>query len=151
MNEKINKEMEENKFKELNIWSEEINWEAIGVRLEQIQWEKTNGITNSKNMLENLVDIIYELCQEGIKKKKKGGGGVPMKIKKKIGRIKKLRKKMKNKTGNKKVVEEEIVKLEKEIQEVRNEMSREVEERAIENMIKKQIPLCINKQKKQGK
>ena len=54
-----------------------------------------------------------------------------MKIKKKIGRIKKLRKKMKNKTSNKKVVEEEIVKLEKEIQEVRNEMSREVEERAI--------------------
>merc|ERR1711888_455321 len=114
---KITREMEENKFKELNIWSEEINWEAIGVRLEQIQWEKTNGITNSKNMLENLVDIIYELCQEGIMKKKKGGGGVPMKIKKKIGRIKKLRKKIKNKSGNKKVVEEEIVKLEKEIME----------------------------------
>ena len=41
MNGKITREMEENKFKELNIWSEEINWEAFGVRLEQIQWEKS--------------------------------------------------------------------------------------------------------------
>ena len=153
MNGKITREMEENKFKELNIWSEEINWEAIGVRLEQIQWEKTNGITNSKNMLENLVDIIYELCQEGIKKKKKGGGGVPMKIKKKIGRIKKLRRKMKNKRCNKNVVEEEIVKLEKEIQEIKNEMSREAEEIAIENMIKnpKYLYALINKRNKKNR
>ena len=93
MNGKITREMEENKFKELNIWSEEINWEAIGVRLEQIQWEKTNGITNSKNMLENLVDIIYELCQEGIKKKKQSGGGIPIKIKKKNRKNKKVKKK----------------------------------------------------------
>ena len=64
MNEKINKEMEENKFKELNVRSDEINWRGIGERIEQIQWEKTNEITNPPNMLENLVDIIYELCRE---------------------------------------------------------------------------------------
>ena len=104
-------------------------------------------------MLENLVDITYELCQEGIKKKKKGGGGVPMKIKKKIGRIKKLRRKMKNKRCNKNVVEEEIVKLEKEIQEIKNEMSREAEEIAIENMIKnpKYLYALINKRNKKNR
>ena len=42
---------------------------------------------------------------------------------------------MKNKRCNKNVVEEEIVKLEKEIQEIKNEMSREAEEIAIENLI----------------
>ena len=149
-NEKVNREMEENKFKELNIWSEEINWEGIGERLEEIQWEKVNEITNPPNMLENLVEIIYEFCREGIEKKKQSRGGIPMKIKKKIGRIKKLRQNMKNKRGNKKVVEEEIIKLEKEIQEIKNEMNREAEEIAIENMIKnpKYLYALINKRNK---
>ena len=60
---------------------------------------------------------------------------------------------MKNKRGNKNVVEEEIVKLEKEIQEIKNEMSREAEEIAIENMIKKPKYLyaLINKRNKKNR
>ena len=72
----------------------------------------------------------------GNKEKEKGDEGVPMKIKKKIGRMKKLRKKMKNKSGTKNVVEEEIVILEKEIQ--KNHMVKETLKQ--QNNIKTRVP-----------
>ena len=83
-------EIEEDKFRELNIRNDEINWEQIGIRIEDIDWENNKEISNSENMIENFIEIIYEICQNGIKKKSIGRSKIPKELRQMLGRLKRL-------------------------------------------------------------
>ena len=75
-------EIEEDKFRELNIRNDEINWEQIGIRIEDIDWENNKEISNSENMIKNFLEIIYEICENGIKKKSIGRSKIPKELRK---------------------------------------------------------------------
>ena len=102
-------------------------------------------------MIENFLEIIYEICQNGIKKKSIGRSKIPKELRQMLGRLKRLKRKARKHNNEEK--RKEIIELELEIQKTIEDIQEKNEEKSIENIVKnpKYLFAIINQQNKKNR
>ena len=119
-------------LRSLNFYSKEINWKEINKRINEVNWYTIQENKSVLELLEYLMNVIKEICENLIPKKSEGKRNalkrIPRARKKLLGRMKMLKKDLKKAISNDKKVE-----INKRIQDVEKQLIDERKKECIEN------------------
>ena len=153
VNEDENNNKKNGGLRELNFFSNKINWDEIINEIINIDWKELLKNKNTHECTEILNKIINELCLKFIppRGKKSGKRNIPRVRKKLIGRLKMLRRKLRKSICEKRIEElnEKIVETDKLIIEARRVEKLE-KEAAIVDSIPKNPKLLFSYTKKEN-
>merc|ERR1711915_234393 len=112
----------ENEMRMYNFFSKEINWDVVNELMEEKIWEEDTENKNATDITHELLKHINEICRKTLPKRKKNISNndrsmIPWERRRMFGRQKML-----NSTKRKATTEENKKNLDKEMQDVENEI-----------------------------
>merc|ERR1712168_563266 len=134
-----NKNENDKGMKKLNYNSDNVEWDKIRKELKEIQWNEIFKDKDTETCLIILLEIIIKLCKKYIPEKKSRNKSTIPKRRGQLFQKMKLLRRSKRSANNKrkKVIDNKILEVEKEILNHKKEERNIKEKRVIENMNKK--------------
>merc|ERR1712002_1162261 len=133
-----NKNENDKGMKKLNYNSDNVEWDKIRNELKEIQWNEIFKDKDTETCLNILLEIIIKLCKKYIPEKKSRNKNTIPKRRRIFQKMKLLRRSKRNANNKrKKVIDNKILEVEKEILNHKKEERDIKEKRVIENMNKK--------------
>merc|ERR1712001_493678 len=126
-------------MKKINYNSDNVEWDKIRNELKEIQWNEIFKDKDTETCLNILLEIIIKLCKKYIpEKKSRNKSTIPKRRRQLFHKMKLLRRSKRNANNKrKKVIDNKILEVEKEILNHKKEERDIKEKRVIENMNKK--------------